>query len=123
MYSKGHNNYHTYQNYQPFQTFQNYQPYQNNQAYQPSQNIKPTQSNQTSQDYQIQPTYKIINYRQLQSDEVPGPNFENPDPCLLRVAKSVCKIKIDTNNGTYISGTGFFLRFLINGKFYYWLVK
>ena len=88
--------------------------YQNNQVYLPFQN---NELNQPSQNYKVNQTY-----RQLQSDEVPGPNFENPDPCLLEVAKSVCKIRIDTNNGTYICGTGFFLKFLINERFYHWLV-
>ena len=110
MFPKNQNNYQAYQLYQPPQNNQAHQPPQNNQVYQSSQN------------YQAKQSYKIINYRQPQSDEVPGPNFENPDPYLLEVSKSVCKIRIDTNNGTYISGTGFFLRILINGKFYYWLI-
>ena len=42
--------------------------------------------------------------------------------CFLEVSKSVIKIKIFINSGVYLSGTGFFLRFLINGKFFYWLV-
>ena len=54
---------------------------------------------------------------------MPGEPFENPDPILLEVAKSVCKIKIYTNKGTYISGTGFFLKFFINKKLYHWLVS
>ena len=33
----------------------------------------------------------------------------------------MCKIRIDTNYGSF-GGSGFFLKFLINGKFYYWLV-
>ena len=65
--------------------------------------------------------YKIINYRQPQVDNIPGPNFENPDPSFLNVSKSICKIRIDTNLGSF-GGSGFFLKFLINGKFYYWLV-
>ena len=119
-----------YQNNQVYQPFQNnevnqipqnkqaYQPSQNNQVYQFSQNLQvylPFQNNQSYLNNQPSQTYQVNQtYRQLQSDEVPGPNFENPDPCLLEVAKSVCKIRIDTNNGTYISGTGFFLKFLIN---------
>ena len=97
MIPKNYNNYPTYQNYQLSPSNQIDQPFLN---------------------YQVaQPTNKIINYRELQTDEVSGPSFENPDPILLEVAKSVCKIRILTNKGTYISGTGFFLRFLINGKF------
>ena len=56
-----------------------------------------------------------------QVDNIPGPNFEILDPILLNVAKSVCKIRIDTNNG-FFGGSGFFLKFLINGNFFYWLV-
>ena len=155
MYSKNHNNYQVYQNYQPSQNYQvhqpsqnyqvhqhsqNYQQYQpsqnNNQVYKPSQNNQiykhsqkyqvyqqrshnyiPSQSNQTSQNYKAHLNYS----RQPQVDNVPGPNFEDLDPCLLNVAKSVCKIRIDTNHGSFV-GSGFFLKFLINGKFYNWLV-
>ena len=101
-----------YQVYQSSQNYQVYQPSQNYQAFQPTQNYQPTQNNQLSQNYKPYPTYKIINYRQLQVDNIPGPNFENPDPYLLDVAKSVCKIKIDTNHASF-GGSGFFLKFLI----------
>ena len=76
---------------------------------------------QPVQNYQVQQTYKIINYSQQQVDNLPGPNFEILDPYLLTVAKSVCKIRIDTYNGSF-GGSGFFLKILINGKFFYWLV-
>ena len=125
-----------YQNNQQFQPSQNnyqvYQPSQNNyQVYQPSQNnhqvYQPSQNNQVyhqlSQKYQTSQNYQAhLNYsRQPQVDNVPGPNFEILDPCLLNVAKSVCKIRIDTNHGSFC-GSGFFLKFLINRKFYHWLV-
>ena len=84
----------SYNNYQPSQHFVRYQPYQ---------------------------VYNRVNYRQKQVDNIPGPNFEILDPNLLNVSKSVCKIRIDTNQGSF-GGSGFFLKFLINGKFYYWLV-
>ena len=76
---------------------------------------------QNYQHYQNYQTYNIVNQRQMQVDNIPGPNFEILDPCLLIVAKSVCKIRIDTSYGSF-GGSGFFLKFLINGKFYYWLV-
>ena len=38
------------------------------------------------------------------------------------MAKSVCKIRILTNRGIYITGTGFFLKFFINEILYHWLV-
>ena len=80
-----------------------------------------TQGYNNYQNYQAYQPYNIINYRQQQVDNVPGPNFEILDPCLLNVSKSVCKIRIDTILGSF-GGSGFFLKFLINGKFYYWLV-
>ena len=91
MLPQGYNNYQPYQNYQPHQNYQPYQP------------------------------YKVINYRQPQVDEVSGPPFEIPDPIFLTVSKSVCKIRIDTNHGSF-GGSGFFLKFLVNGIFYKWLV-
>ncbi len=106
-----------YQVYQPSQNYQVYHPSQNYQVYQSPQNYWPSQSNKTSQNYQAHLNYS----RQPQVDNVPGPNFEILDPCLLNVAKSVCKIKIDTNHGSF-GGSGFFLKFLINGQFYHWLV-
>ena len=48
-------------------------------------------------------------------------NSDNIDPSFLNIVKSICKIRIDTNHG-YLSGKGFFLKFLIKEKFYYWLV-
>ena len=119
---QGNQAYLPYQNYQYYQQFHNnqhYQPSQGNetQTYRPSQNYRPSQSNKTSQNYKAHLNYS----RQPQVDNVPGPNFEILDPCLLNVAKSVCKIRIDTNNGSF-GGSGFFLKFLINGKFYHWLV-
>ena len=74
------------------------------------------------QNYQAFKVYNKINYRQPQVDNIPGPNFEYLDPCLLDVSKSVCKLRIDTNKGSF-GGSGFFLKFLINGKFYFWLVS
>ena len=85
MIPKNYNNYPAYPNYHPSPNNQVYQSFPNNQV--------------------VQPTYKIINYREQQSDEVSGPSFENPDPILLEVAHSVCKIRILTNKGTYITGT------------------
>ena len=46
-------------------------------------------------------------FRETQVTEIPGPIFENLDPYLLNVAKSVCKIRIDTYDRVYI-GSGFF---------------
>ena len=69
--------------------------------------------------YQKYQTNNLVNHRQKQVDNIPGPSFEDLDPCLLFVVKSVCKIRIDTNKGSF-GGSGFFLKFLINGKFYYW---
>ena len=89
---QGYNNYQNYQHHQNYQYNQNYQHYQNYQPYQ---------------------AYNVVNQRQMQVENVPGPNFEILDPCLLIVAKSVCKIRIDTNNGSF-GGSGFFLKFLIN---------
>ena len=79
--------------------------YQANQVYQPSQG------------YPVDPT----KYKEQQVDNIPGPSFEILDPVLLNVSKSVCKIRIDTING-FLAGSGFFLRFWVNGRFYYWLV-
>ena len=134
VYKPIQNNHQLYQpsqNYQQYQHSQNYQiyqqPSQNNQVYRPSQkyqvyqqhsqNYIPSQSYQTSQNYQTHLNYS----RQPQVDNVPGLPFEDLDPCLLNVAKSVCKIRIDTNYGSFV-GSGFFLKFLINGQFFNWLV-
>ena len=107
MLPQDYNNYqkdHPYQKSQDNQSFQNYQTSQNYQFY---------QNNLISQNYQPQPTYKINNYRQQEVDNIPGPNFEILDTALLNVAKSLCKIKIETNKGFFF-GSGFFLKLLIN---------
>ena len=143
QHSQNYQQYHPSQNnkvYKPSQNYQQYQPFQNNQVYhQPSQNnqvyLQPSQKYQTSQNYQVYQNYRSsqsnqtsnnyqthLNYsRQPQVDNVPGPNFEDLDPILLNVFKSVCKIRIDTNNGSF-GGSGFLLKSLINGQFYKWLV-
>ena len=79
------------------------------------------QGSNNYQPYQNIQTFEAINHRQPQVDNIPGPNFEIHDPIFLNVSKSICKIRIDTNFGSF-GGSGFFLKFLINGKFYYWLV-
>ena len=66
--------------------------YDNYQAFQPSSD------NQHSQNYQVYPTSNIINYREKQIEVVPDLPFEVLDHCLLHVAKSICKIRIDTNH-------------------------
>ena len=66
--------------------------YDNYQAFQPSPD------NQHSQNYQVYPTSNIINYREKQIKVVQDPLFEASDQCLLHVAKSICKIRIDTNH-------------------------
>ena len=65
--------------------------------------------------------YNMVKFRQPQVINVPGPDFEIPDPSFLKVSKSICKIRIDTDYGSF-GGSGFFLKILINGKFYYWLI-
>ena len=69
--------------------------------------------------YQSYPV-NISNFRQPQVLIVECSNLL--DTCLSAVIKSVCKLNINTNNA-FISASGFFLKFLINGKFYYWLVS
>ena len=65
------------------------------------------------QNYQAYQIYNVINYRQPQVDNIPGPNFEPLDTCLLEVSKSVCKLQIYID-GCDCWGSGFFLKFLIN---------
>ena len=81
-----------------------------------------SQSYNNYQNFQDYKGHNKINYREPQVDNIPGPNFEYPDLCLLNVSKSVCKLRIDTNHGSF-GGSGFFLKFLINGKLYFWLVS
>ena len=46
---------------------------------------------------------------------VVGSKFEELDTCLMDVSKSVCKLKIEVNKEIYY-GTGFLLRYPIDGK-------
>ena len=98
-------------NHKNFGLYQTPQVFQLNRTYQSPQSFGFNQHNPAN----------IITYRIPQVAPI-GAKYENPDPNLLNVAKSVCKIIISTNNGYFLSGTGFFLKFMINGKFFYWLV-
>ena len=48
--------------------------------------------------------------------------FEKIDPCLSKVSRSICKIKIETLFGT-IKGTGFLLAFEIDQERFFGLVS
>ena len=53
---------------------------------------------------------------------ISGSKFEELDTCLMDVSKSVCKLKIELNSEIKY-GTGFFLRYPIDGKYIYCLLS
>ena len=46
---------------------------------------------------------------------------EEIDPNILKISKSICKIKIETKSGI-ISGSGFFLKFYIDQELFYCII-
>ena len=53
---------------------------------------------------------------------VDNTKFKKPDPYILNVSKSICKIEIETSSGK-IRGSGFLLKFYIDQELFYYLVS